>query len=116
MNAASKRLNQTQRKKKHLGEFQVFGFEITAGLQATAARADIDAMLNALIGMLDAHGLEFCGSAEKGAFEGFVASAARYGIVGDSDREAVRAWLASQPLLENATVGPLRDAWHSWNI
>jgi len=115
MNASSKRLNQRQRKKKHLGEFQVFGFEITARLKATPGRADIDAMLNAFIDMLDGQGLEFGGGAEEGAFDGFVASAQRYGKVDDSHREAVRAWLAAHPMLENATVGPLRDAWHSWN-
>jgi len=102
------------RKKKHLGEFQQLGFELSFRYRPADAETDnvlLDAFLREAI---EANGLQFGGGGGPGAWAGFAASDARYGGATDADRETVRAWLASRSEITEFAVGPLRDAWHGW--
>ena len=99
------------RKKKHLGEFQELGFELSFDYVVSDVEEE-DALLDAfLLEAVEAHGLLFGGGGGHGSWSGFAAAGAKGASATEADREAVRAWLEGRPEVRAARIGPLRDAW-----
>lgn len=113
VSTSTHRLNRRQRKKKNLGEFQELGFEFKAAFKKPPSETERDLLINDFLDTVIGNGLEFGGGASDD-FTGFVVSMKRYGKVDDSQRDIIRAWLANHELLDDVTVGPLRDVWHGW--
>ena len=113
MSNSTHRLNRRQRKKKNVGEFQELGFEFKAKFKKPPSETELDLLINDFLDTVIANGLEFGGGASDD-FTGFVVSMQRYAKVDEAQREVIRAWLANHELLEDVTVGPLRDVWHGW--
>jgi uncharacterized protein len=99
------------RKKKRLGEFREFGFEVDAELRKPLAQDEFDAFLDRLIDFVEARGLAFAGGPVDGHFRGFVSRFARASPSKD-DRAAFAAFLAADPAIASHDVHALRDAWH----
>lgn len=96
------------RKKLRVGEFQEFGFSLSARVKDTAEAEALGDRF--ILEAMDANGLLF-GGYTGDYLEGFVCLYGR-GSVSEEQRAAVEAWLRAQPGLEEVTVGPLEDAWH----
>ena len=100
------------RKKRRLGEFRQFGFELSFALAPTATSADIDQFWDRFVlGFIEARGL-VCGGACGRGWSVFVTPEGRRSAT-EHDRAAARNWLAEQPDVRDVSVGPLFDAWHS---
>lgn len=104
--------NQRQRKKLRLGEFQEFGFDVTAKSAKELTPSERQEFVDRLIDALVERGLLFGGSFND-QLEGFVVVDALRGSVTDEQRESFKAWLESCTELTNVSVGPLKDAWYS---
>jgi len=94
------------RKKKHLGEFREFGFQVKAEL---SSEADHEAFLDRLIDAVEARQLGF-GGGGKEDFQGFVTRLGR-GSASDADREVLGRFLAGDPAVLHHEIGPRIDAW-----
>ncbi|CAM4222864.1 YggL family protein [Kerstersia similis] len=105
-----RRLNARQRKKLHVGEFQQFIFEVRASF---SANDDSDALLDALIEMIESRDLFFGGSVGRGVLDGMVSACA--GSPSEDDRQAVLQWLQQRGDVTQVTVGELADAWYGWH-
>lgn len=109
------RLNRRQRKKLRLGEFQELGFEITGVCPEPLPEDAADRFLDGLFEFVEARRL--CagggfGAGSESRFSMFVCAIGR-GSATEEDRQAIEAWLKSQPCIRNVCAGPLRDAWHA---
>lgn len=94
------------RKKKRLGEFREFGFEITAQL---SPGADHEAFMDRLIDAVEARQLGVGGGGSKD-FQCFIARLGR-GSANDEDRDALGRFFAEDPAIVQHEIGPLIDAW-----
>ncbi len=103
-------MNKRLRKKKHVGEFQEFGFKVHGMMQAGTSAADQDAFLDRWIDFVEARELCFGGGSAKDSFEGFVALSYP-GSATAEDRAAAEAHLKADTRVASFTVGPLVDAW-----
>lgn len=106
------RHNLRQRKKLRLGEFQEFGFNVTAKRAKELTTSEQQEFVDRLFDILIEHGLLFGGVFEDD-LKGFVVVRAPRGSVTEAQRESFGAWLASCPELSDIQVGPLKDAWYS---
>jgi len=96
------------RKKKRLGEFKEYGFEIAFRIRESAQSNPI---FNAfIVEAIEGNGLQFGGSPDGG----FAAANAARASATEEHRAQVRAWLQRQPEVTDIRVGELRDAWHGW--
>lgn len=103
------------RKKKHLGEFQELGFEVSFRYAEGLSTKEHDEffddwILKAIVG----NGLLFGGGFGRGVCNGFITVDKKRGSATERHRQAVEAWLKANPKILNFTVGPLVDAWHGW--
>lgn len=103
----AKRRSRRLRKKLRIAEFQEMGFEWSATLAPTVTAEQEDALLDALIALLEPMGLGM-GGGVGGAF------VSRYptGSVSPEERAQIEAWLRGQALLTAVDVGPLHDVWY----
>ena len=101
------------RKKKHLGEFQELGFDVSAKLRPDLDTAAHDALLDRLMAMTGARQLGFTGGGNYTELEGFVSRLVR-GSTSEEDRQAVAAFLDGDEAVVSHEVGTLRDAWYGW--
>ncbi len=96
------------RKKLHVGEFQEIGFQVlislTPELTEEAGEAFVDALLDEVIEPRD---LAYGGWSNGGYVCGFDKPSAT-----ESDREAIRNWLAGREEVTAASIGELEDAWY----
>ena len=96
------------RKKRRLGEFREYGFEVRFDITGASAWNDVfDAFI---VEAIEGNGLQFGGSPRGG----FVAAEGRRASATEAHRRAVRAWLERRPDVANIAIGELRDVWHGW--
>lgn len=99
------------RKKKRIGEFTEYGFEISFRLKSdisvTAWESLIDRFLEEAI---EGNGLLFGGGGDFGNWSGFAVAAESRLSANDLQREAVRRWLEATPEVADVNVSPLHDA------
>lgn len=104
--------NLRQRKKLRLGEFQEFGFDVTAKCTKELTTSERQEFVDRLIEAVSERGLLFGGGFRE-KLEGFVVVNALRGSVTEAQRESFKTWLQSCPELTDIQVGPLKDAWYS---
>lgn len=103
--------NRRQRKKLRLGEFQEFGFEVTAETARELAPAERDTFVDALVAAADERGL-LLGGGFQDTLELFAITDAENSSATEEQRESLKTWLVARAELKNVEVGPLKDAWH----
>lgn len=98
------------RKKFRTGEFTEYEFQVQFKMPAPASEDAATAMLGAFLDEIESRGLAGGGSySNDGDFSFFVASRREHGIVTEAHRHGLEAWLAGNPGIAGATVGPLVD-------
>lgn len=116
MNANSrqrlKRLSPRQRKKLRVGEFQELGFTVIANLKDQAADGAHDGLLDAWLDAVEQQGVSFGGHFSDGQLDGIVFPV-NGTLVSEEIRQALSAWLAARPEVDNVECSDLLDVWHS---
>lgn len=93
-------------KKLRVGEFQEFGFSVSATIADIPNR---DEVLDRFVADVFAHGLVFGGWSNETVVEGFIALGKR-GSTTEEHRQFVESWLKAQPGIADVEVGELVDA------
>ncbi|MFC1757207.1 50S ribosome-binding protein YggL [Planctomycetota bacterium] len=89
------------RKKRRLGEFREFGFEVEF--------VTSEPVLDEFIDMIEENHLQFGGGGLE-SWEGYVQGEWRKSVT-EEQREAVRQWLLNHPKIEAVKVGEFVDMW-----
>jgi uncharacterized protein len=112
---AEKEMKKRLRKKKRLGEFREFGFEVRFELATGLDTDERDVLIDAFIfEAIEANGLQFGGGGTD-AWSGFVMLDRDRGSATEDHRQVVKAWLEQQSDITNVRVGELRDGWYGWD-
>jgi len=98
------------RKKKRVGEFPEFGFEVDANLRSDLDREALYAFSDRFIAHVEANNLAFGGGIGP-MLRGFVTRFDR-GSATEGDRARITTFLKSDPDVVRHDVGALRDAWY----
>lgn len=102
------------RKKRHLGEFQEFGFTVSWKMKSNLNDEEYNQFWDRFIKeAIEANGLSFGGGIGPDEGEGFVANMGG-GSATDEHRAIVQEWLTQDPDVAECRVEPLRDAWYGW--
>jgi uncharacterized protein YggL (DUF469 family) len=104
--------NRRLRKKLHLEEFAILGFEFSFTL-ANLSGDDYEQFFTSFAAFADSQNLYITLGNDKEMFEGSVTSAERYGNATDEDRAAIEALLNSHSIVTNVKVGSLVDACYA---
>lgn len=105
-------MNKRMRKKRRVGEFREFGFEVRAQLRPELDQGARLAYIDRFIDAIAARRLCFGGGCGlDGKLEGFITFDGR-GSAGEEDREALQAFLVSDKDVVSSELGELKDAWH----
>ena len=101
--------NKTRRvqKKLYLGEFAVYGFEVSGKI---AKESDFDNFFDDFMEFIESRNLCFGGGYTKNFFDGFITSIERYGSANEEDRQEIESWLSSQDSLSDIKVDGLVDS------
>jgi len=100
------------RKKRRLGEFRQFGFEVTFRLAPEVSEAAVDRFWDRfIVGCIERHHLT-CGGGCGREWDVFVTPEGRRSAT-ELDRELTERWLRGQAEVVDLQVGPLIDAWHA---
>ncbi|RRJ96004.1 DUF469 family protein [Opitutaceae bacterium TAV4] len=102
------------RKKKHLGEFRQFGFELTCRFQTDVPVERFDRFVDEFIAdAIEADGLTFGGGGDlKRGWSGVVSRDHRYASITEEDREHVHGWLLGQEIVAAVELSEPCDLWH----
>jgi uncharacterized protein YggL (DUF469 family) len=103
--------NRRIRKKLHLDEWAILGFEFSCQL-AQASEADYEAFFNSFAALVEKQHLYITLDNDSESFEGFVTSADRYGNATEEDRAAIEAVLKSHAIVDDVKVAALVDAFY----
>lgn len=96
------------RKKKRVGEFQEFGFDVDASLRSNMDREALHAFSDRFIAHIEEHNLAFGGGIGP-MVGGFITRFER-GSATEDDRACITTFLKSDPDVIQHDVGALRDA------
>ena len=99
-------------KKLFLGEFAVYGFEVS-GQFTQGEDSDLDSCFDDFIDLVESRNLCFGGGYTKSYFNGFITHIDRYGSASEKDRQEIESWLLSRNNLSDIVVGSLSDAIYS---
>ncbi len=106
------KLKKRLRKKYHVGEFQEFGFEISATFQNYLSATEIDKIFDAFINEIEANELLFGGVSSHQTIKGFVTATKKYQSPTDAQRVKIKNWFESQPGIAECKVGNFINAWY----
>ncbi|WP_413112974.1 YggL family protein [Thaumasiovibrio sp. DFM-14] len=96
------------RKKLFLGEFAIFGFEVSCKMSVKDFD-QYDTFIDEFIDYLDSVNLCFGGGGLE-IFEGFLCSTDRYGSTTEEDKTLVANWLQNRAEISSVEVGEIVDA------
>lgn len=100
------------RKKRRVGEFQEFGFEVHIKLKDILDTITSDRFLDDFIFQaIEANGLLFGGGGRDDTWEGFV-TLNRRGSTTQLHQDQIRNWLSGRPEVLEFKIGDLQDAWY----
>lgn len=99
------------RKKLHLDEFAVKGFDVSCQVALTTG-PELDAFFDELATFIDSQDLLIWAEGDAGQLSAYVTSTDRYGSATEENRTAVEAWLKSQKALSDITVSALVDTYY----
>ncbi len=100
--------NRRMRKKLFLGEFAIFGFEVSCNMSVKDFD-QYDAFMDEFIDYLESINLCFGGGGLE-VFEGFLCSTARYGSATEEDKALVVKWLENRAEVSKVEAGDIIDA------
>jgi uncharacterized protein YggL (DUF469 family) len=103
--------NRRIRKKLHLDEWAILGFEFSCKL-ALASEAEYEAFFSSFADLVKAEHMYITLDSDSESFEGFVTSADRYGDATEENRVAIEALLNSHAIVSEVKVGALIDAFY----
>lgn len=98
------------RKKKRVGEFTQYGFEVRVLFREGTSEREIDAFVDAWTDAVEARGLMYGGGTDERTMNVFVTRAAR-GSATEEDRAALGRFLEASSVVLAPGVGELVDAW-----
>lgn len=99
------------RKKLHLDEFAIMGFEFTCKIDADKD-GSYDTFFTDLKDLVNSRNLFINFDGDDGLFIGFVTSADRYGNATEEDKTAVEAVLTEHKMVSDVKVDRLVDAYY----
>jgi len=101
--------NKTKRvqKKLFLGEFAVYGFEVSGKV---TQESEFDCFFDDFMIFIESKGLCFGGGYTKDFFDGFITHMNRYGSASEEDRQEIESWISSKGNLTDIVIGSLVDA------
>ncbi|HCG7097391.1 TPA: YggL family protein [Vibrio parahaemolyticus] len=97
------------RKKLFIGEFTVYGFEVTCRM-TEQSNTNYNQFIDEFIDLVEDQNLIFGAGASLGKFDCFVMSDGRYDSPTDQDRLVIENWLSNNPIISEVKVGELVDA------
>lgn len=103
--------NRRQRKKLHLDEFAVKGFDLSCQI-SLKTEAELDAFFESLAAFIDSQDLLIWADGDAGQLSAYVTSNQRYGSASEDNRAAVQTWLQEQGSVSDAVVGELVDTYY----
>ncbi len=109
-----RRLNQRQRKKLRVGEFQELIFEISVSFKTELDLSDWDIFIDDFCEHVASHGLGLCGfggSMPLAATEGWIHTRGRGSPTGAQCQELIN-WLKNRKEVMEASPGSWVDAWY----
>ena len=96
-------------KKLFIGEYAVFGFEIS-GQFTQGDESGFDSCFDDFIDFVESRNLCFGGGYTGKEFDAFITAIDFRISTTEDDRQAIKGWLSSQDKLSNIVVGELVDA------
>lgn len=109
-----RRLNQRQRKKLHLGQFQQLIFSVRAEFPHTLEEVAYDSLWNDFIDFLQDRKLVIGGMGDHTEVDGVIQ--AWRGTASEDDRQAVKEWLSARTEVKIVSVGVLVDGWYEYDL
>jgi uncharacterized protein len=106
------KLKRRLRKKLHVGEFQVFGFEVSVKFKSNLSETDSDKLYDEFIGEIEANKLLFGGGGGFESMQGFVTGSKNYQSPTIAQREKIKNWLENHREIAQCKVGNFKDAWY----
>lgn len=103
--------NRRQRKKLHLDEWAILGFEFSCQLDK-ASETEYGLFFDALKELVSTQHLYMTIENDSESFAGFVTSADRYGNATEEDRTAVETLMKSHSIVKDIKMGKLVDAFY----
>ncbi|WP_166425541.1 50S ribosome-binding protein YggL [Paraglaciecola sp. 20A4] len=103
--------NRRIRKKLHLDEWAILGFEFSCNL-AEASEEEYELFFNTFADIVLAQHLYITLNDESETLQGFVTSADRYGNATEEDKAAIETFLNGQAIANDVKVGVLVDAFY----
>ncbi|OBU29071.1 DUF469 domain-containing protein [Photobacterium kishitanii] len=103
----SKRL----RKKLYLGEFAVFGFEVTFKVKV-ANDVEFDAFIDDIIEVVESRNLIAGGGGTLNDYSLFLCGDGRYSSASESDRAYMKNWLEINACSNSIVIGDLVDGYY----
>jgi len=104
--------NRRLRKKLYLGEFAVYGFDLSFNFEGMDPQGASD-FLDEIIELVESRDLIIAGGGDAESFGLFICAAARYGSATEEDRAALTSWLEAKPQVKDIEVGELVDAYYA---
>ena len=106
------KLKKRLRKKLRVGEFQEFGFEISAKFKADFTDADFEKFVGEFIGEVEKNKLWFGGGGSLKEWKGFLTSQKNYHTTIAAQKEKIKSWLENRVEIAECEVGESKDAWY----
>tara|TARA_R110000744_G_scaffold602_8_gene2276 strand:+ start:4752 stop:5090 length:339 start_codon:yes stop_codon:yes gene_type:complete len=103
--------NRRIRKKLHLDEWAILGFEFSCNL-AEATEEEYELFFNSFAELVTAQHLYITLNDDSESLDGFVTSAERYGNATEENKAAIEAFLNNQTIANDVKVGALVDAFY----
>ena len=103
--------NRRQRKKMHLDEWAILGFEFNCTLDK-ASETDYGLFFDSLEELVSTQHLYMTIENDSETFEGFVTSADRYGNATEENRTSVETLMNSHKIVKDVKIGKLVDAFY----
>jgi uncharacterized protein len=102
------------RKKRCVGEFQVFGFGVGFRLSPKLSAEDGNVFLCRFLGeAIEGNDLVFGGGGDGSDWSGYICPNKIRSTATDAHREVVKQWFIAQSEVVEYHVSPLVDAWYS---
>lgn len=103
--------NRRLRKKLYLGEFTVYGFDLSFDFDGMEPQGASD-FLDEIIELVESRDLIIAGGGDTKSFGLFICAAARYASATEEDRAALISWLEAKPVVKEIVAGELVNAYY----
>ncbi len=105
-------MNKRLRKKKHRGEFQELGFELSIEVHRDMTPNEFYMLIDRFIASVESHQLVCGGGGCPASGYNVFVSRQHRGSATENDRQAISAFVESEPKVIGSKIGPLIDSWY----